>query len=331
MKVKESLNVTFDETPPPPKTSPLEDDDLVEEEAIKASEIKPLGNDVEDKSLENNEIINIKESQSHPLENVIEDSKPMQTPMSTETKLTKDEEGESMDDTTYREDPKTSHLQAVKRIFRYIKAAPSLNQMLLLFLDDLGFLCLCDFLTLFVSKGLTQHDRSCSHRVRSDKKSPEVKKSVDVLIIQDDEEDEESTGDALIRRKYPRNHIAPISSDDETLQEFTVSTQDSPSFVGYEETQGIDGIHSHTFNIYAVGIKTEVNVASENMLEVNAASENMLEVTTASEYQVNAANDWDYACGNFIENGATLPKTTTVEGVVIVMPITTAEEKVRED
>ncbi|GJU25591.1 RNA-directed DNA polymerase, eukaryota, reverse transcriptase zinc-binding domain protein [Tanacetum coccineum] len=34
MKVKESLNVTFDETLPPPKTSPLEDDDLVEEEAI---------------------------------------------------------------------------------------------------------------------------------------------------------------------------------------------------------------------------------------------------------------------------------------------------------
>ncbi|GJR41236.1 hypothetical protein Tco_1216920, partial [Tanacetum coccineum] len=34
MKVEESLNVTFDETPSPPKTSPLEDDDLVEEEAI---------------------------------------------------------------------------------------------------------------------------------------------------------------------------------------------------------------------------------------------------------------------------------------------------------
>ncbi|GJT54642.1 hypothetical protein Tco_0989696 [Tanacetum coccineum] len=62
MKVEEFLNVTFDETPPPPKTSPLEDDDLVEEEAIKVNEIRPLGNDVEDKSLENNEIINIKES-----------------------------------------------------------------------------------------------------------------------------------------------------------------------------------------------------------------------------------------------------------------------------
>nr|GFA09179.1 retrovirus-related Pol polyprotein from transposon TNT 1-94 [Tanacetum cinerariifolium] len=34
MKVVESLNVTFDETPPPPKTPPLEDDELVEEEAI---------------------------------------------------------------------------------------------------------------------------------------------------------------------------------------------------------------------------------------------------------------------------------------------------------
>ncbi|GJW71168.1 ribonuclease H-like domain-containing protein [Tanacetum coccineum] len=32
-------------------------------------------------------------------------------------------------------------------------------------------------------------------------------------------------------------------------------------------------------------------------------------------------------CGKVIENGATLPKTTTVEGVVTVMPITTAEEK----
>ncbi|GJS64683.1 retrovirus-related pol polyprotein from transposon TNT 1-94 [Tanacetum coccineum] len=62
MKFEESLNVTFDETPSPPKTSPLEDDDLVEEDAIKVSKTRTLGNDIEDKSLENNEIINIKES-----------------------------------------------------------------------------------------------------------------------------------------------------------------------------------------------------------------------------------------------------------------------------
>ncbi|GJX88215.1 hypothetical protein Tco_0340229 [Tanacetum coccineum] len=35
----------------------------------------------------------------------------------------------------------------------------------------------------------------------------------------------------------------------------------------------------------------------------------------------------DYALWEVIENGATLPKTTTVEGVVTVMPITTVEEK----
>ncbi|GJZ21052.1 hypothetical protein Tco_0558091 [Tanacetum coccineum] len=47
MKVEESLNVTFDETPPPPKTSPLEDDDLIEEEVIEVSKTRPLGNDLE--------------------------------------------------------------------------------------------------------------------------------------------------------------------------------------------------------------------------------------------------------------------------------------------
>ncbi|GKB05596.1 retrovirus-related pol polyprotein from transposon TNT 1-94 [Tanacetum coccineum] len=84
----------------------------------------------------------------------LEDSKPMKTPMSTKTKLTKDEEGESVDNTKYRgmigsllyltasrpdimfsvclcarfqEDPKTSHLKAVKRIFRYVKGTTHLG------------------------------------------------------------------------------------------------------------------------------------------------------------------------------------------------------------
>ncbi|GJW86780.1 retrovirus-related pol polyprotein from transposon TNT 1-94 [Tanacetum coccineum] len=70
-KVEESLNVTFDETPPPSKTSPLVDDDLDEEEAIKVTEMKNLENDIEDETLEIDEIVNIKESRNHPLENVI--------------------------------------------------------------------------------------------------------------------------------------------------------------------------------------------------------------------------------------------------------------------
>ncbi|GJW36100.1 retrovirus-related pol polyprotein from transposon TNT 1-94 [Tanacetum coccineum] len=71
-KVEESLNVTFDETPPPSKTSPLVDDDLDEEEAIKVTEKKNLENDIEDETLEIDKMVNIKESRNHPLENVIE-------------------------------------------------------------------------------------------------------------------------------------------------------------------------------------------------------------------------------------------------------------------
>ncbi|GJX68778.1 retrovirus-related pol polyprotein from transposon TNT 1-94, partial [Tanacetum coccineum] len=70
-KVKESLNMTFDETPPPSKTSPLVDDDLDEEEAIKVIKKKNLENDIEDETLEIDKIVNIKESRNHPLENVI--------------------------------------------------------------------------------------------------------------------------------------------------------------------------------------------------------------------------------------------------------------------
>nr|GEX58770.1 uncharacterized mitochondrial protein AtMg00810-like [Tanacetum cinerariifolium] len=230
-KVKESLNVTFDETPPPSKTSPLVDDDLDEE--IKITKKKDLENNIVDETLEIDKIVNVKESRNHPLENVIgnlnqrtlwsqaqnqydiifgltcqdmcdefakiihdefkmcmmgelnfflglqikqveysiffnqskyikemlkkfglEDSKPMKTHMSSDTKLMKDEECESVDSTKYRgmigsllyltasrpdimfsvclcarfqEDPKTSHLEAVKRIFLYIKGTMHLG------------------------------------------------------------------------------------------------------------------------------------------------------------------------------------------------------------
>nr|GEU89104.1 hypothetical protein CTI12_AA182560 [Tanacetum cinerariifolium] len=64
-------SMTFDETPPPSKTSTLVDDDLNEEEAIKFNKRKNLENDIKDETIEVEEIINIKESKNHPLENVI--------------------------------------------------------------------------------------------------------------------------------------------------------------------------------------------------------------------------------------------------------------------
>nr|GEW36269.1 copia protein [Tanacetum cinerariifolium] len=70
-KVKESLNATFDETPPPSKTSPLVDDDLDEDEAIKITEKKNIENDIVNETLEIDKKVNIKESRNHPLENFI--------------------------------------------------------------------------------------------------------------------------------------------------------------------------------------------------------------------------------------------------------------------
>ncbi|GJT88539.1 hypothetical protein Tco_1070256 [Tanacetum coccineum] len=71
MKVEESLNVTFDEIPPPTKLSPLVDDDVGEEEAIrKNTKIVNINNE-EDESIEVDEIVNIKESKNHPLDQVI--------------------------------------------------------------------------------------------------------------------------------------------------------------------------------------------------------------------------------------------------------------------
>ncbi|GJT56412.1 retrovirus-related pol polyprotein from transposon TNT 1-94 [Tanacetum coccineum] len=71
IKVEESLNVTFDESPPPTKLSPLVDDVVGEEEAIKRN-TKVVNNiNDEDESIEVDEIVNIKEFKNHPLDQVI--------------------------------------------------------------------------------------------------------------------------------------------------------------------------------------------------------------------------------------------------------------------
>ncbi|GJY63297.1 hypothetical protein Tco_0464757 [Tanacetum coccineum] len=71
MKVEESLNVTFDESHPPTKLSPLIDDDVSEEEAIENNTKVVNNNNLEDGSIEVDEVVNIKESNNHPLEQVI--------------------------------------------------------------------------------------------------------------------------------------------------------------------------------------------------------------------------------------------------------------------
>ncbi|GJR64952.1 retrovirus-related pol polyprotein from transposon TNT 1-94 [Tanacetum coccineum] len=70
MKVEESLNVTFDKSPPPTKLSPLIDD-VGEQEAIENNTKVVDNNNVEDEAIEVDKVINIKESKNHPLEQVI--------------------------------------------------------------------------------------------------------------------------------------------------------------------------------------------------------------------------------------------------------------------
>nr|GEV24392.1 retrotransposon protein [Tanacetum cinerariifolium] len=122
MKVEESLNVTFDESPSPTKLSPLVDDDVGEKEAIENNTKVVNNSNKEYESIEVDEVVNIKEFKDHPLEQVIdeiifnqskcikemlkkfglEDSKPTKTPISTEIKLTKDDEADSVDSYEYR-------------------------------------------------------------------------------------------------------------------------------------------------------------------------------------------------------------------------------------
>nr|GEW45387.1 Gag-Pol polyprotein [Tanacetum cinerariifolium] len=72
MKVKESLSVTFNESPPPTKLSPLVDDDISkEEEAIRDNTKVVNNNNEDDDSIEVDEVVNVKESKNHPLDQVI--------------------------------------------------------------------------------------------------------------------------------------------------------------------------------------------------------------------------------------------------------------------
>ncbi|GKA15120.1 hypothetical protein Tco_0694867 [Tanacetum coccineum] len=63
IKVEESLNVKFDETPPP-KSSPLVDDDILENDIIENQD-KDL--EIMENEPSNKEISNIKSSKDHPL------------------------------------------------------------------------------------------------------------------------------------------------------------------------------------------------------------------------------------------------------------------------
>ncbi|GJR71579.1 retrovirus-related pol polyprotein from transposon TNT 1-94 [Tanacetum coccineum] len=146
MKVEESLNVTFDETPPPPKTSPLEDDELVKEEAIEEC-LRNFG---------------------------LEDSNHRQLPMSTETKLTRDEEGESVDNTKYRgmiEANRSCHLHnrsGIRKRRKGMSTSSRRNKLSIDYgvrLDDIPIMC-DNKGAIDLSKNPVQHSRTKHIEIR---------------------------------------------------------------------------------------------------------------------------------------------------------------------
>ncbi|GJV71513.1 hypothetical protein Tco_1491508 [Tanacetum coccineum] len=68
MRVKESLNVRFDESPPP-KSSLLVDDDIIENQIIE-NKIQDI--EIKENEPLNKEIVNIKETKDHLIDSVIE-------------------------------------------------------------------------------------------------------------------------------------------------------------------------------------------------------------------------------------------------------------------
>nr|GEX16973.1 zf-CCHC domain-containing protein/DUF4219 domain-containing protein/UBN2 domain-containing protein [Tanacetum cinerariifolium] len=118
-EVKESLNVTFDESPPPTKLSSLVDDDVGEEEAIIKNSKLVNNNNEEDESIEVDEIVNIKESKNHPPDQVMENLN--------HRTLRPDIMFSVCLSARSQENPKTTHLEVVKHIFRYIRGTSHLG------------------------------------------------------------------------------------------------------------------------------------------------------------------------------------------------------------
>ncbi|GJY79883.1 hypothetical protein Tco_0492634 [Tanacetum coccineum] len=137
MRVEESLNVTFDEKLPLPKTLPLEDDDLVNEEAIEVNKTRPLVQEELNQFVanaiwelvpnpKNMTIIGTKWVYRNKLdENGVVSRNKASLPylMASRTDMM----FSVCLCARFQEDPKTSHLEAVKRIFRYIKGTMHLG------------------------------------------------------------------------------------------------------------------------------------------------------------------------------------------------------------
>ncbi|GJZ59496.1 uncharacterized mitochondrial protein-like protein [Tanacetum coccineum] len=142
------------------------------------------------------------------------------------------------------------------------------------------------------------------------------------------------------QKKFTKTHLAILGlHEDQRISSFVHSLRTRSLVVG---------IKSLLDAVKITGAQVYVNTALMKLVLLMNFKENILNMDQDSAHMVAASKVpmlkpgeyeiWrmrieqyiqmiDYVLWEVIENGATLPKTTIVEGVMTEMPITTAEEK----
>ncbi|GJW77418.1 retrovirus-related pol polyprotein from transposon TNT 1-94 [Tanacetum coccineum] len=388
-KIKESLNVTFNETPPPSKTSPLVDDDLDDEEEIKVTKKKILQNDIEDETLEIDEIVNIKESRNHPLENVIGNLN--QRTLRLVAQGCNQQEGIDYDETyapvarlesirillayacaldfkLFKMDVKSAFLndfineevyvaqplgfidfEKPDHVYKLKKALYGLKQaskaclkLALLCLAKPAFASFSIQATLCHSITSLPLFKSHNYHTSPSHSSSSLSSSLSSSMSCSNPPPNLSWKPIiLVRQVWRRTTLIPNSPHSSqnaspSLPPRVNPQSPSPLFHNPLRDQMINRLH----NISSILESQTQNSPNAYSYAPPSPPSPLIHPPTNAQVKFHSSfchccrmrieqyiQMIDYALWEVIENGATLPKTTTVEGVVTVMPITTAEEK----
>ncbi|GJX07215.1 putative ribonuclease H-like domain-containing protein [Tanacetum coccineum] len=289
------------------------------------------------------------------------------TPMETQKPLLKDEDGEEVDVHMYRSmigslmyltssrldimfavcacaryqvNPKVSHLHAVKRIFRYLKGQPKLG---LWYPKDSPFDLVAYTDSDYAGASLDRKSTTGGCQFLGCRLiSWQCKKQT---VVANSTTEAEYVAASSCCRQVKQRKVFKLMM--EKLCDGIEVNAFNPKL---KPSGGLLGLKVFLMLLNLCCSVLCVNVAQLELVLLRDFKENMLSVTTASTQlallvNISAADELQRKYAKYdqdsakwcciqssmlkhvIENGATLPKTTTVEGVVTVMPITTAEEK----
>ncbi|GJU40264.1 putative ribonuclease H-like domain-containing protein [Tanacetum coccineum] len=371
MKVKESLNVTFDESPPPTKLSPLVDDDVGEEEATRKNTKIVNTNNEEDESIQVDEIINIKESKNHPLDQVIGN-------LNQRTLRSQAQNHSNFFCFISTIEPKNVN-EALKDESWVVAMQEELNQFVA---NDVWELVPLPISQSVIGTKWVFRNKLDENGIVSRNKARLVAQKYN----QQEGIDYDETYAPVARLESIRILLAIACANDFKLYQMDVKSAflngfineevyvaQPPGFIDFQKPnyvyklkKALYGLkqapkawydrlkaflikHEYSMGMYKVNAAEGVNAASEEVSTAELVStayviyidHDSAHIVVASKVPMLKSGEFelwrmrieqyihmiDYALWEVIENGATLPKTQVVEGVTIVMPITSAEDK----